>query len=45
MSRSLRRLAAVLGLVLLGGSLSGCIIEEGGGYGHGWCYWHPYACH
>ncbi len=45
MPRSLHRVATVLVLLLLGGALSGCIFEEGGGYGRGWCYWHPYACH
>ena len=45
MNRSLRRLAAAVGLLLLGGALSGCIIEDRGpGYGGGWCWWHPYAC-
>jgi hypothetical protein len=40
MSRSVRRIVVAIGLVLLGGSLSGCIVEEGGHH-HGWCYWHP----
>jgi hypothetical protein len=30
---------AVLGLAL---PLGGCVY--GPGYGHGWCYWHPYRC-
>lgn len=39
---ALRQLVLVMGLLLLGGSLSGCIIEDHPG--HGWCYWHPGAC-
>lgn len=44
MPRPLRRLAAALGFLLLGGMLSGCIIAGGRGPGYGWCYWHPYGC-
>ncbi len=44
MPRTLRRLAAALGLLLVGGALSGCIFVEPRGPGYGWCYWHPYAC-
>jgi hypothetical protein len=46
MSPILRRLVLGLGLLLLGGALSGCIIEEGPYYHHhgGYCYWHPYRC-
>ncbi len=40
----LRCIAIAVGLLLLGGALSGCIVEEHGGGGHGWCYWHPYRC-
>lgn len=43
MSRSLRLLATTLGLLLLGGVLSGCIIEEPGGY-HRHCWWW-HECH
>ena len=39
---SLRRVAQAIGLLLLGGLLAGCIIEEP--RGSGWCYWHVYAC-
>ena len=45
MNAHLRRGLAVIGLVLMAASLSGCIVEgpdrPGGG---GWCYWHPGAC-
>lgn len=43
MPRPIRRLAAVLGLLLLGGALSGCIIIDDHPH-HGWCWWHPYQC-
>ena len=36
---------AVIGLLVLAASLSACIVEEPGRPGHGWCYWHPGACH
>jgi hypothetical protein len=38
----LRCIATALGLLLLAGVLSGCIVETG--HGGGWCYWHPYRC-
>jgi hypothetical protein len=40
----MKRLVAAIGLLLLAGSLSACIIEDGGHRGGGWCYWHPGAC-
>jgi hypothetical protein len=40
----LRRSVVALGLILLAGSLSACIIEEPGRPRGGWCYWHPGAC-
>ena len=40
MPRSLRSLAAALGLIVLGGALSGCIIADEGWHHHGWCWWH-----
>ncbi len=44
MSRPFRRLVAAIGLVLMAGALSACIIEEPGGPHRGWCWWHPYRC-
>ena len=26
------------------GAMSGDTSTHAPGYGHGWCYWHPYAC-
>ena len=39
MPRPLRSLAVALGLLMLGGALSGCIIDDGWHH-HGWCWWH-----
>jgi hypothetical protein len=46
MNARVRRGLAVMGLILMAASLSGCIVEGPGrpGGGGGWCYWHPGAC-
>jgi hypothetical protein len=44
MNARLRRGFAVMGLILMAASLSGCIVEGPGRPGGGWCYWHPGAC-
>lgn len=39
----LRRLVLAVGLLMLSGALTGCIIEDGGyhhhHHHHGWCWW------
>lgn len=37
----MRRLIVPAILLVLAGSLSGCVVY---GPGHGWCYYHPYRC-
>lgn len=44
MKSLVRHGAAAIGLILLAGSLSACIVETGRPHGGGWCYWHPGAC-
>jgi hypothetical protein len=44
MNARVRRGLAVMGLILMAASLSGCIVEGPGRPGGGWCYWHPGAC-
>lgn len=35
------RLAATALLIIIGGSLTGCVLAP---VGPGWCYYHPYRC-
>ena len=40
----MRRFTILLLLLGLAVSTTGCVIEEPGRGGGGWCFWHPYRC-
>jgi hypothetical protein len=37
----MRRVIALVLLLTVAVSTTGCVVEPGGG---GWCFWHPYRC-
>ena len=38
----MHRVIALALLLTIAVSMTGCIVEPGGG--GGWCFWHPYRC-
>ena len=40
----MKRFVVFLVLIGLGLPLAGCVVEEPGRGGGGWCYCHPYRC-
>ena len=43
-AHAMRRFTILLLLLGLAVSTTGCVIEEPGRGGGGWCFWHPYRC-